>query len=166
MKLQRKKKTDYVNNANFLKSIIEYKNAVKEAELNNKIKPIMPKYIGECILELCTRMSTRGNFSGYTKHWKDEMVNDAIINCFAAVENFNSDKFTNPFGYFSRVAWNAFILRIKEEKREQYVKHKNLDNLILFGESFVDDSDKEAHFNIIKQFEEKLDNKKTVVRDS
>lgn len=161
--LKRKSKNDYINNAKFHEELCDYLNKVSIAIEQKKPKPQISRYIGEALIELCNRLSHRPNFNGYTRQWKEEMINDAILNCLASVDNYNPQyavdgKQQNPFGYFSLIAWNAFLRRIKTEKKEQYVKHKNLDNLNIFDENeSISDSkfDNAAHNYIIDQFEEK-----------
>jgi hypothetical protein len=162
-KIKRKSKNDYINNREFHDQLCTYLNSVSTAIEANKQKPQVSRYIGEAIMELCTRMAQRPNFNGYTRQWKEEMISDAVLNCFAAVDNYNPQfategKQQNPFGYFSLIAWNAFLRRIKEEKKQQYVKHKNLDIMDIFDEndqSSTSNFDNAGHNYIISQFEEK-----------
>ena len=47
------------------------------------------------------------------------MIGDAIVKMIAAVKNkkFNLDSTSNPFSYFTTIAYHAFINRIKKEKK-------------------------------------------------
>jgi hypothetical protein len=38
--------------------------------------------------------------------------------------NFNPDKSTNPFAYFTQIIYFAFLRRITREKKQLYVKYK------------------------------------------
>lgn len=118
-----KKKNNYLNNKKLLECIVEYTARRRELEAQGKPKPPMPDYAGRCIILICERIGGRGNFRAYT--YRDEMVGDAIMDCVNAFYNFDSDRFNNPFGYFSRVAWRAMIRKIFTEKRETYNKHKS-----------------------------------------
>jgi len=122
----RKKKHHYVNNRTLFEKMKEYKEARIVAKEADKPAPKIPRYIGECLLMICTKLATKPNFSGYT--YRDEMVADAIENCIAAVDNFDPDRYANPFAYFTQIAWNAFIRRISKEKKQSYIKHKNFQN--------------------------------------
>jgi len=56
---------------------------------------------------------------------------DAVENCLKAVSNYNADAATrggkpNAFGYFTQIAWFAFLRRIQKEKRQQDIKLKFL----------------------------------------
>jgi hypothetical protein len=47
------------------------------------------------------------------------------------MDNFKPEKNKrNPFAYFTRVAWNAFLRRIAKENKETYTKHKNMQHQI------------------------------------
>jgi hypothetical protein len=154
----RKTKKHYVNNADFVVALNEYKEKLK-ANPNARITD----YIGICISAICNKMATRPNFSGYT--FKDEMIGDAIENCLEAVNNFDPEKSiarsrtstVNAFGYFSWIAWNAFIRRIAKEKKQTYIKYKNMQNLHIFDEfTSVIIYDNEATNQIIENFESRL----------
>jgi len=47
------------------------------------------------------------------------MIGDAVVKMVAAVKNkkFNLDSGSNPFSYFTTIAYHAFINRIKKEKK-------------------------------------------------
>lgn len=124
-------KRHYVNNKDFYQAIVDYRAKV-EKEPDARI----PEYIGVCIFKICERLSTKPNFVGYS--FRDEMISDGIENCIKAVLLFDPNRTNNPFAYFTQIAWNAFIRRISNEKREQYIKHKNVQYSYLSGE--MDDS--------------------------
>ena len=151
-------KKHYVNNSDFVKALNDYKEKLK---LTPDAK--IPDYIGICISGICNKMATRPNFSGYT--FKDEMIGDAIENCLEAVGNFDSEKSiersrtgtVNAFGYFSWIAWNAFIRRIAKEKKQTYIKYKNMQHMHIFDDHVsVDPYNNEATNQIIEEFESKL----------
>ena len=47
------------------------------------------------------------------------MIGDALIKMYAALKykKYNFDNNSNPFSYFTTIAFHAFINRIKKEKR-------------------------------------------------
>jgi hypothetical protein len=142
------RKRNYINNPDLyaeLKKFWDDKQAGKDPRISN--------YIGEAILLMATRILTRPNFSGYSQQWKEEMKSDGIRNSVIGVNTFNPNKSTNPFGFFSRVIWNAYIHRIKLEKKQNAIKHKNRQNLD-FGEGDIPDD--EVSNQIIEAFEKSL----------
>lgn len=116
----------YINNQVFLDALIKYKHDVEDSIKSGTSKPKIPDFIGECFLKIATNLSKRPNFCMYT--YKDEMVCDAIENCLQYFENFDPDKSTNPFGYFTKICWWAFVRRIAKEKKQQYIKYKATEN--------------------------------------
>ena len=57
-----KKSEHYVDNKKLYAQMVEYLNSVKEAEESGADKPRIPEYIGECLLKISNRLSTRPNF--------------------------------------------------------------------------------------------------------
>lgn len=160
-------KKHYVNNKDFYEAIITY-----QKKLAEKPNSSIPNYIGVCIMEICNRLSTNRNFIGYP--FRDEMIADGIENCIYAVPLFNSEKTNNPFAYFTQIAWNAFLRRIAKEKKEMYIKHKNMQNAFLddfAGNMSYGDSGGQIHSrnndisnDIINNFESKLTKSKKNVK--
>jgi len=129
----------YINNAQFCDLLKEYKADCLEAENCDLPLPRIPEKIGEAFLLIVTRLSSRGNFSGYT--YKEEMVGDAIENCIVAAHNFDPSKSQNPFAYFTQIAWYAFLRRIEKEKKQTYVKYKAYENAVIEDEMFSGSSE-------------------------
>lgn len=158
MKKARKVK-NYINNKTLFEAIIEYKQKVNAAGAAGKKIPEIPMYIGQAIILLCNNLSKRPNFYSYT--FREEMISDGIIDCIAAVGNFKQEKTNNPFGYFTQIAWYAFLRRIAKEKKETYIKHKNFQNSFLMDELYQDRHDFQLKSNefsdeVIQSFEDKL----------
>jgi hypothetical protein len=153
------KAKNYINNKTLYTSMIEHRTKLKEALDNNKLKPQVSNYIGQSILLICNNLAKKPNFSGYT--YKQEMISDGIIDCIAAVDNFDPNRTNNPFAYFTQIAWNAFIRRIHKEKKQTYIKHKNFENGFLMNELWTDSDNMHLKSNdysddLIRNFENKL----------
>lgn len=118
---------EYVNNVDFMNALIEYKEKLKTSP-NAKI----PEYIGKCILDIANRFASRPNFYGYS--FKDEMISDGIENCIQYLTNYDPQKSSNPFAYFTQICYYAFIRRIQREKKQSYIKHQLIKDMPL--ESF------------------------------
>ena len=151
---------NYINNKSLYEELIEHKKKFTEAEKLGILKPQVSNYIGESILLICNNLGKKLNFSGYT--YKQDMISDGIIDCIAAVDNFDPDKTNNPFAYFTQIAWNAFIRRIQKEKKQTYIKHKNFQSMYTLEEQWVDNQLKTNEFSddIINNFENTLAKKK------
>jgi hypothetical protein len=120
-----KKKEHYVNNKEFLDALMVYRKEVKLAKEEGKDKPRVPNYIGECFLKIATHLSYRPNFVNYM--FKDDMICDGIENCLQYIDNFDPEKSTNPFAYFTQIIYFAFLRRIQKEKKQLEVKTKLLE---------------------------------------
>lgn len=114
-KRKRRSKKDnvhYVNAKDFTKDIEDYYNSGTD-EIGNKL--------GESIFKIATGLSYAPNFINYS--YKDDMVGDAIVKMFSALQSKKFDLSTgnNPFSYFTTIAFHAFINRIKKEKKQRQV---------------------------------------------
>lgn len=72
------------------------------------------------VMKIAEGLSYNWRFINYTKTWKEEMVGDAVIKMYSALESkkFDLSKEFSPFAYFNQIAWNAFSNRIKKEKKQ------------------------------------------------
>ena len=111
--------------------MIIYRRLYDESLIAGAPRPIVSRYIGECIMLIATRLATRPNFVGYS--YKDEMISDGIENCLAYIHNFNPEKSTNPFAYFTQIIYYAFLRRIQKEKKQLYIKHKSFENSMIMN---------------------------------
>ena len=130
--MPRAKSEHYVDNKKLYEEIKNYLDAVKEAEESEGDKPRIPEYIGECLLKISTRLSTKPNFINYT--YRDEMISVGIENCVNYIGNFNPEKSNNPFAYFTQIIYYAFLRRIQREKKQLYIKHKSLERSVIYDE--------------------------------
>lgn len=117
----------YVNNADFLAALKEYKTKVQEAEAAGAPKPIVSNYIGECILKIANHLSYKPNFINYS--YRDDMILDGIENCIQYIDNFDPTKSNNPFAYFTQIIYYAFLRRIAKEKKQAYIKGKLIQDM-------------------------------------
>ncbi len=125
-------KKNYVNNADFLRAVIEYKEQCQNARIEGKQRPQMPNYIGHCVIAICEGIARRQNFASYS--YLCEMCSDAQVDCINALESFDPNRSQNIFGFVSKVAWNAFIRRIQREKKQAYIKHVSFTQMMGLGE--------------------------------
>jgi DNA-directed RNA polymerase specialized sigma24 family protein len=131
-KLKRKKqeKPHYVNAREFEDALIKYYDDDK-----------ITNYIGESLQKIATGLSYAPNFINYS--FKDDMVGDAIVKMYQAVlhKKFKLNKGFSPFGYFTTIAYHAFICRIKKEKKHHEVveeyKERNFDLMMQGSEDFT-----------------------------
>tara|TARA_Y100000310_G_scaffold287274_1_gene312049 strand:- start:134 stop:580 length:447 start_codon:yes stop_codon:yes gene_type:complete len=100
------KKTYYVNPKEFLGQLTEFYDS---DDLKDEL--------ATSVYKIAVGLSYSPNFINYS--YKDEMIGDAVVKMVAAVKNkkFKIDSPSNPFSYFTTIAFHAFINRIKKEKK-------------------------------------------------
>lgn len=98
----------------------EEENYVQRMDFEQKIKEyydtgVMTNDLGVILIKIANGLGYRQSFSGYT--WLDEMIGDAIIKMYKALEDkkYDPTKGYNPFSYFNMIAWRSFCSRIKKE---------------------------------------------------
>jgi len=164
-----KKQKHYINNPDFLRALIEYKESKELSTKNNTAPPPIPNYIGECFMKIAEGLSHKPNFINYT--YRDEMMSDGIENCIMYFDNFDPTKSKNPFAYFTQIIYYAFLRRIQKEKKQTYVKYKATEQMGILDEmelmEFDDGTSKqfELYDNIaefIETYEDAKEAKKAV----
>lgn len=162
-------KKHYINNADFCKALVTYKEGVAAAKAAGKESPPIPNYIGECFIKIAEGLSHKPNFINYP--FRDEMVADGIENCLMYFSNFDPTKSNNAFAYFTQIIYYAFLRRIQKEKKQLYVKYKAteqfgiLDENEMLGYEEATGKQYEVYDNIsefIENFEETKKKKKEV----
>jgi len=146
--MARKRSEHYVNNKEFLYAIVAYKQDIKDAEEAGLPKPVIPRYIGECFLKIATHLSYKPNFVNYM--FKDDMVCDGIENCVQYINNFNPEKSTNPFAYFTQIIHYAFLRRIQKEKKQLEIRQKIIERSGFDEVMTADQNEKSSEYNQIK----------------
>jgi hypothetical protein len=97
----------YVSSKLFREQLVEYYDS-----------DIMSNALAENLVKIAEGLSYNHRFIRYSKSWKEDMIGDAILKMYHALEKklFKLESEFNPFSYFNRIAWNAFANRIKKEK--------------------------------------------------
>ena len=160
---KRKRSEHYVNNKDFFEAIVEYKKnlrsaaekevpGITEQELKtwkSSNKPRISNYLGECFLKIATHLSYKPNFVNYM--YREDMICDGIENCVQYIHNFNSEKSSNPFAYFTQIIHYAFLRRIQKEKKQMEIRAKIIERSG-YDEVFTVDGDgfNSAEYNSIK----------------
>ena len=113
LKKQKKSKDNYYIDQDKFK--LEIKNFYETSVCTN--------YLGECLTKIAEGLGYNPKFINYS--YKEEMIGDASIKMFSALKRkkFDVTTETSPFGYFTTIAFHAFINRIKKEKKH----HDTLD---------------------------------------
>jgi hypothetical protein len=132
VKRKRKKAEDkphYVNAKDFEDALIKYYD-----------DGIITNYLGDSIQKIAQGLSYAGNFINYS--YKEDMVGDAVLKMYQAIlhKKFKLNQGFSPFGYFTTIAYHAFICRIKKEKKHHEVveeyKERNFDIMMNDSEEY------------------------------
>jgi hypothetical protein len=107
-KTDKTKKENYVDEKEFTAEIKAFYESGKPTDT-----------LGTMIFKIANGLSHRPNFINYS--FRDEMVADAIVNMFRAIngKKFDLNKGYNPFSYFTCIAFHTFCTRIKKEKKHR-----------------------------------------------
>ena len=97
--------------------LVEYNRQRKEAEAKGLPEPRPSDKIGECIMLLVDRIIKSHRFNGYTDLWKDEMRSEGIYSACRSIKTFDTDKYDNPFAYFTTAVYYTFYGVIAKEKK-------------------------------------------------
>ena len=72
--------------------------------------------------------------------FRDDMISDGIENCVQYIHNFDPNKSSNPFAYFTQIIHYAFLRRIQKEKKQLEIKTKIIERTGFDEVMMVDDS--------------------------
>ena len=56
--------------------------------------------------------------------FREDMISDGVENCIQYIHNFDPNKSSNPFAYFTQIIHYAFLRRIQKEKKQLEIKSK------------------------------------------
>lgn len=159
--MAKRTKRNYVNNADLYEALKEYQAKCREAQESGNEKPVVTKYIGECIWQIASRFASKPQYSAYP--YREDMVMDGVENCLLYMHNFNPEKTQNPFAYFTQIIKFAFWRRIAKEKKQMYVRYKSSQTMLSMGGTFEGD-DMDLHLStdvsyindFIQDYEDKM----------
>lgn len=138
---------NYVDNKRLLAEMIKHINAYRAAKEAGTETPRINNYIGKCIRDIAQGLSIKKQFSGYS--FIDDMRGDGIETCLRYLHNFDPDKYSNPFAYFTQIIYYAFLNRIENEKKQSYIKYKSMENSIVMNTLVEMAPDDQTHFHAV-----------------
>jgi hypothetical protein len=94
---------------------------------------VISNNLAEMISRISHKLSYASNFINYS--YREEMVGDGVVRMMKALiaKKYDREKGTNPFSYFTRIAFNAFRNRIKKEKHIHETHEKYQEELTLLS---------------------------------
>ena len=114
----------------------------------------MSDELASMVSKIANKLSYASNFVNYT--YREEMVGDGIVRMFKALmaKKYDREKGTNPFSYFTRIAFNAFRNRIKKEKHIHEAHEKYQQEYMMVSEDY-NNLLKNNQIKIMKEIERK-----------
>lgn len=117
--------TNYVDKKEFLRDLTAY----RLMKISNP-SVVCPDKVAEYFLTIARNIATLRYFSGYP--FIEDMIMDAVMYCLKYVDNFNPDKSSEPFSYFTQVIRMSFLRFIKQE-----YKQKNIETALVEKEKLL-----------------------------
>tara|TARA_B100002019_G_scaffold249959_1_gene229575 strand:+ start:1619 stop:2218 length:600 start_codon:yes stop_codon:yes gene_type:complete len=150
----------YVNNHEFTLALDEYAQDCKKALAKGKERPVMSRYLGECVYKMANRLSLTPRFKGYM--YRDEMVQNAILGAMKYMYRFDGERFDNGFAYVTQILFSHMIQTIKNEKKKYELNLRLIQEAevtVVDNPEFTDIADQHARA-IADQKLEELQNQK------
>ena len=142
----------YIDNEKFGELVANYVEKCNIAEASGNKIPVIPDEIAISFMQIAHNLARSRNFSSYT--WIEEMKADAIENCIRYVRKFNINAKTRTgkpeaFSYFTRIAYFAFLRRIKLENtqiaiRDSIIKKYNINESLYSSQDGDEESAKDV----------------------
>lgn len=110
---KRRKPANYLNNADMLKEVIE----------SHRIGKMTPG-LAKMLTLLAQRYGSKSNFANYT--YNDDMQAYALMMLCKTWKNFNPEKYSNPFAYYTQCVKNCFRQYLVIEKKHRNIRDKLL----------------------------------------
>lgn len=128
MVVARKDRKHFIDGKKFLTRLVVQKNIYNWHKKHGTLDKFeQHPYVIDCYMLLCKKLGTKYNFSGYS--YKEDMISEGVMNCYLYWHNFNPDKSTNVFAYFTQISSQAFVRYIKKEKKHSVVKEEIIKSL-------------------------------------
>ncbi len=69
---------------------------------------VISEQLGKYFLMIAERLTNHSSWKNYSKDIHTDMIGHACFKMIQGIDNYNF-AFSNPFAYFTRTAWNAFL---------------------------------------------------------
>jgi DNA-directed RNA polymerase specialized sigma24 family protein len=97
----------YVTNKQFIELLKEYQQT-NSKKIHNEI--------GKTFLLISQNLLNKSCFMNYTQDHKDNMTSEAVYFMTKYIDRFDLSR-DNPFSYFTRIAFNAFLQYLNDWKK-------------------------------------------------
>lgn len=76
--------------------------------------------LGKMFILIAERFARHPSFSGYT--FREDMVAFAVTNLCANGLKFDTDRYDNPFNYYTTAIYHSFLQYLAEEKKQRNIR--------------------------------------------
>jgi len=101
---------------------IKNKDLIPELKKMKENNGIISEELAKMFYLIARNLSKKSNFVGYSRSWKNDMIQEAVFTCVKYIKNFDLEKSKNPFAYITTICSHSFIAFIKKQKRHSYIK--------------------------------------------
>lgn len=168
-----KKPKEYVKNKDLYEELVRYKALCKHNEENGLPLPQQTNLMGIAFMKIAENFANNYQFRNYP--FKEEMILEALWFCVKSVDGFDTERFNNPFSFFTTSVYYAFIQKIQKEKKELYVRYRSIEMSGLFD--YIEDHNEaeilesvhslqsaDTRQNFIRDYEESVKLKKDKIK--
>lgn len=107
----------YVNNKDFLNLVKEYQEHLKnETQRSSECAKIFEQ-ISLIFLAMAKNIFLKSNLRDYDYDRKYDMQMDAVTHCLTQIHQFDCEKYSNPFAYYTSCIMNSYRGDLKKYKR-------------------------------------------------
>jgi len=122
--VRKRRKKNFVNNADMLAEIISSKEKYLKFEGRKEYPECISNNLAKMFHIMVERFSKKSNYVGYT--YNEELRGTALLNLIQKWHKFDETQYSNAFAYYSRIIDNSFKSQLKKEKRVQAIKDEIL----------------------------------------
>jgi hypothetical protein len=113
----------FVDNKTFINLLVIYNNNPDSLEGKKAYEKI-----GKILILIANKLSQSGSFRQYSPDIKEEMIQDSIYMMIKNLKHYNHEAFSNPFSFFTTIAFNIFRQHLNKlkVKMERYVRLESI----------------------------------------
>lgn len=83
-------------------------------------KPRVSNYIGQCLYKIARGFQTKPLYINRT--YPEDLCSNAVENCLKYITNFNPEKSSNAFSYFTQITYYSFLRTIYGENNQRDIE--------------------------------------------
>lgn len=117
--MKTKTKNTYLKNEDLANELQKWIDSAKNVE-----DRVVSDKLANMLLLIPKHMLGSHNFCGYPKDLQDDLVSDAFLKMMKNLKNYNPEKSSAAFNYFTRCTYCAFLTTIGKYYKQINIKRK------------------------------------------